>query len=287
MKATDIIKVVKNKLKDATVLEIIDEINNFYSDDGLEVKFNYQYIIELYYSGTATASAAIMTDSIAAFATDGTLIGQTIYNVTDGSSGTITAATATAITATLSGGSNNAWVLGDSYTISLTNNIHIPKNINRINSVNLGSERIWGSISEMRMLNSSGSTYDPYTNTPFTPSGLVQSVAIRDGYILTFQTDIAVTENLIIYCEKINDELTYANIAVELTLPDKFKMPIAYYVLKELYGSDKYYSRQKEMDYEYRFNKRIRSAKKDISIEQLTNSQTKVNSELTHGSVLS
>lgn len=76
-------------------------------------------------SGTHTGSnnASVLTDSAAAFVTDGVQptaglqTGDTVSNTTDGSSGTITAVTATTVTATLSGGSDNDWDTSDAYTI--------------------------------------------------------------------------------------------------------------------------------------------------------------------------
>ena len=76
------------------------------------------------YSGLPThdgaANAATLTDSTRSFPTSGakSIIGGTIYNVTDGSSGAITAATATTVIATLSGGTDNDWDVGDTYLIT-------------------------------------------------------------------------------------------------------------------------------------------------------------------------
>ena len=74
------------------------------------------------YHGTHTAgdSSTVMTDSSASFPVDG-LIGATINNTTDGSSGIITDNTATTVTvASLSGGSDNSWddADNDAYTIT-------------------------------------------------------------------------------------------------------------------------------------------------------------------------
>jgi len=71
------------------------------------------------YKGTHDGAddAAVLTDSSAAWLPD-ELVGLTISNTTDGSSGTITANTATTVTATLSGGTDNDWDIGDSYTIN-------------------------------------------------------------------------------------------------------------------------------------------------------------------------
>lgn len=50
----------------------------------------------------------------------GQLIGRTINNTTDGSSGTVMNNSPTTITATLSGGTDNDWDIGDTYTITPT-----------------------------------------------------------------------------------------------------------------------------------------------------------------------
>ena len=73
-------------------------------------------------SGTHTASdsSTVMTDSAATFPVDG-LIGATINNTTDGSSGVITDNTATTVTvSSLTGGSDNSWddSANDAYTIT-------------------------------------------------------------------------------------------------------------------------------------------------------------------------
>ena len=70
--------------------------------------------------GTHTAAdhATVMTDSAAAFVVDA-LIGQTINNTTDASSGTITDNDATTVTvASLSGGADDSWDGSDAYTIT-------------------------------------------------------------------------------------------------------------------------------------------------------------------------
>ena len=60
--------------------------------------------------------ASVLTDSGESWTTD-EHVGYTIYNITDGSSGIITANTATTITATLHGGTDNDWDLNDDYKI--------------------------------------------------------------------------------------------------------------------------------------------------------------------------
>ena len=70
-------------------------------------------------TGTHTGSnnAATLTDGAKSWTTN-QFKGKIIYNDTDGSQGTITANTATTVTATLAGGTDNDWDTGDSYTIS-------------------------------------------------------------------------------------------------------------------------------------------------------------------------
>ena len=69
----------------------------------------------------AADNNTVMTDSGASFIVDD-LIGETIYNTTDGSSGTITDNTAITVTATLSGGTDNSWQTAgdDDYSITKT-----------------------------------------------------------------------------------------------------------------------------------------------------------------------
>ena len=70
-------------------------------------------------TGTTTLAGARMTDVLKDFVTEGVKIGDTIRNVTDGSSATITALTATTITGVLAGGTENDWNVGDLYAIDL------------------------------------------------------------------------------------------------------------------------------------------------------------------------
>lgn len=62
-------------------------------------------------------NAAILTDSGESWVTN-QLVGKTITNTTDSSSGIITANTGTTVTATLTGGTDNDWDTGDNYTIA-------------------------------------------------------------------------------------------------------------------------------------------------------------------------
>lgn len=63
-----------------------------------------------------SANAAVLTDTTANF-TPGALVGETINNVTDGSTSTVTANTQTTITGVLSGGTDDDWDVGDNYEV--------------------------------------------------------------------------------------------------------------------------------------------------------------------------
>jgi hypothetical protein len=66
-------------------------------------------------------NASVLTDTSQSFIVND-LVGLTVNNTTDGSSGIITANTATTVTATLSGGTDDDWDTSDAYTI-----VSIPK----------------------------------------------------------------------------------------------------------------------------------------------------------------
>jgi hypothetical protein len=79
---------------------------------------------------TQYTGAHITTDNSAAlivgastFVAD-TLVGFTVYNITDGSSATITANTATGVTGTLSGGTGDEWDVDDVYEIGTSENFY-------------------------------------------------------------------------------------------------------------------------------------------------------------------
>jgi hypothetical protein len=61
--------------------------------------------------------AAVLSDSTADFVNSGVQNGDEVTNVTDGSSCTITGVTATTVTCTLGGGTDNDWDDGDAYSI--------------------------------------------------------------------------------------------------------------------------------------------------------------------------
>jgi len=72
-------------------------------------------------SKTATAgdpTGAVLTDTTVDFTVDPTIqLGQKIFNVDDGSVGTITVITANTVSAQLTGGTNNTWTIGDDYKL--------------------------------------------------------------------------------------------------------------------------------------------------------------------------
>lgn len=76
--------------------------------------------------------SATLTDSGANW-TEGELVGATVQNTDDGSHGLITANTATTVTATLAGGTENHWDAGDSYDIPRLTSGVISTTTTRIN----------------------------------------------------------------------------------------------------------------------------------------------------------
>ena len=90
-----------------------------YTADGIEVYdhcVSYDTVFDPSGAHTGANGAATLTDSSASFKTD-QLIGQVVFNTTDGSFGTITDNDATTITATLSGGADNDWDTNDVYSV--------------------------------------------------------------------------------------------------------------------------------------------------------------------------
>jgi len=76
----------------------------------------YFATVELAGSHTGSDDAAILTDENGDFVNDGIENGDLIFNTTDGSYGSVTAVTATTISATLAHGSDNDWDTDDAYT---------------------------------------------------------------------------------------------------------------------------------------------------------------------------
>jgi len=86
-------------------------------------------------TGTATATAATLTDSTATWEV-GEWIGFMLYNATDQSYGLVTANTATTITATLAEGTLNTWTTGDTYSLAAPNAVGVETK--RCLNVNIG-----------------------------------------------------------------------------------------------------------------------------------------------------
>ena len=70
-------------------------------------------------TGTATAAGATMTNAGGDFIVEGVEVGDTIRNVTDGSSATLTAVAATILTGVLTGGAANTWAIADAYEVDM------------------------------------------------------------------------------------------------------------------------------------------------------------------------
>jgi len=106
-------------------------------------------------SGThdGSESASALTDTTKNWTTD-EFVGKKIVNITDGSSGSITANTATTVTATLSGGVENDWDSSDVYRIAnhsdYANTVEI---VNRIKTLNPNA-KIFGYVSVNQSLSS-------------------------------------------------------------------------------------------------------------------------------------
>ena len=89
-------------------------------------------------SHDGSSNASVLSDSSQTWTTNA-YVGYTIYNTEDGSSGTITANTATTVTATLTGGTDNDWDAGDKFTILTHSN----------QGVSIKGLRVEGTIEDM------------------------------------------------------------------------------------------------------------------------------------------
>jgi len=103
-------------IPDLTLNDTTAGINRYYP---LKYWSLFQVIIDGDHAGAhdGSANASVLTDTDAGFDVN-QFVGYTISNTTDGSSGTITANTASTVTATLTGGTDNDWDVGDAYTIA-------------------------------------------------------------------------------------------------------------------------------------------------------------------------
>jgi len=106
--------------EDATGGDQTEHFRAYFPDETTDPPDGWMYLIGGTHDGGDDQS--ILTDSWQNWTTD-ELVGRTIYNLTDGSSGTITANTATTVTAALSGGDND-WDDDDVYKIDLDETIN-------------------------------------------------------------------------------------------------------------------------------------------------------------------
>ncbi len=88
-------------------------------DTTSDVLMNVQNFAVTGHRGThdGADNQTVLSDADATFRKISSIVGWSLFNLTDGSSGTITVHTPTQITATLSGGTDNDWDTGDQYHI--------------------------------------------------------------------------------------------------------------------------------------------------------------------------
>lgn len=103
-------------IPDLTLNNVTTGINRYYPLTGWSI---FQVIIDGDHAGAHDGDddADTLSDTDAGFDAD-QWVGYTVTNSTDSSSGAITANTSSTVTATLSGGTDNDWDDGDSYTIA-------------------------------------------------------------------------------------------------------------------------------------------------------------------------
>jgi hypothetical protein len=124
---------------------------------------------------TGANNAAVLTDAAASFDTDGIFVGDFVRNTTDVSVARITAFTATTITGTLQGGTDNDWDTNDAYEVASGINSWSNRLVAGLRSISRGSEfRAFINISDEQ--NVPGITVTAGTNASFgadptTPTG--------------------------------------------------------------------------------------------------------------------
>lgn len=101
----------------ATLALTIEALYNVAAVAGIKIHVRSSYTDLAEGLHTGGMGVALLTDDDAHFGTDDELIGLTVHNVTDGSTGAITANTLTTITAALAGGIANVWNTNDEYFI--------------------------------------------------------------------------------------------------------------------------------------------------------------------------
>ncbi len=101
----------------ATLALTIEALYNAAAVAGIRLHIRTSYTDLASGTHTGGMAAALLTDANAHFGNANELVGLTVHNVTDGSSGPITANTLTTITAVLAGGIDNLWDTNDEYFI--------------------------------------------------------------------------------------------------------------------------------------------------------------------------
>ena len=101
----------------ATLALTIEALYNGAATAGIRIHIRTSYTDMASGLHTGGMGVALLTDANAHFGNVNELVGLTVHNVTDGSTGPITANTLTTITAALVGGTDNAWDTNDEYFI--------------------------------------------------------------------------------------------------------------------------------------------------------------------------
>ena len=101
----------------ATLALTVEAIYNAAAVAGIKLHIRTSYTDLASGLHTGLMGVALLTDDDAHFGNDDELIGLTVHNVTDGSTGEITANTLTTITAALGGGLADVWNTDDEYFI--------------------------------------------------------------------------------------------------------------------------------------------------------------------------
>jgi len=271
MTLQEIIQEIDPILPKAKVLDILREVLGYYRKVSGLSQFMTNYEITTAYSGLATSSAATLTDTDASFDTEGTLIGQTVLNVTDGSEGTITAVTGTVITATLAGGTNNTWAIGDAYTISLVNGIVLPKSVKAVSRVNVGGANVSLNLRWEGEMQTAGEDDDSYSYNIINQTPDFQACRILDSdNTLRFVNNIDSASTLKLYCKKdiSTAAITTTYLSSEMNLPNKHFDAICDWCLHRLFLSEKHRDYPSAIYYKNEFKKSFEYATCEMNAHQ-------------------
>lgn len=145
---------------------------------------------------TGGTSATILTDSAQTYTVDA-LIGMTIYNITDSSSGTITDNDATTITvASLTGGGDDQWELNDVYLV-IKNGFYIPAGTKNLTLTATGHTPFQGTSDDVETrwlqihVRADNSTETFVNDTNVIPTSLTDTVRVKGDF--TFVSDTYTT----------------------------------------------------------------------------------------------